>query len=83
LVSAPLNSWRGVDAAHQIAAVHLQAFGKNKDMPQAARIELADQLFAGDKAAINAFNRRPCGGYMVVVERDGGEGQRLIANRVP
>ena len=52
-------------------------------MPQAARIELADQLFAGDKAAINAFNRRPCGGYMVVVERDGGEGQRLIANRVP
>ena len=26
---------------------------------------------------------RPCGGYMAVLERDGGEGQRLSRTRVP
>ena len=37
---------RSAKTAHQIAAVHPQAFGKDKNMPQATWIELADQLFA-------------------------------------
>jgi hypothetical protein len=49
-------------------------------MPQTAWIELADQLFASDKAVIGACNGRPCGGHMTMLERNGGERQRPVAN---
>jgi hypothetical protein len=49
-------------------------------MPQAARIELADQLFSGESAVVDALNRRLRGGHATVVDCDGGEGQGPVTN---